>query len=333
MILDATLLTHHQSCARRPVLETDWYPRRWRPKTLFDLVLTRAILSLSSGTSAESCAETARVEFLERAANPGLDLEDGVDPYQQAKDWCVMYETILRVLAKITLLMVKTVGTVSLNSSTGWRGSSLVDDTGTLHRWVTVDRWDADALSREMHSWYTFGDMTAFKSPMMIHAIEIGQIRKGRRASAWARGWRHPSLSNVNGVHFKHRDGSSFTGWTAMHLADHVEYSADDWVDAMIRDRAGYALIHQANLNALSESALAAATGQMLVLGHEIQRAITERGSAPWNSLPMSRGACDSLIPCVWQSACYSENIVDLAATGLYTPREKATAIAVGKRG
>lgn len=326
MILDATSLTHRQDCARRHLLELDWFPRKWRAKHLFDFLLIRAILAISITKDPITMADEARTRFLESAANPGLDLPYGIDTYVVAKDWCAMLETIPRAIAKLSLLTIKPAGIVQLNSSTSWRTSSFVDDSGTLHRWLTVDRWNEDALAREMHGWHAFGDMAVLRAPMMIHAIEIGQMRKERRASPWARGWRHPSMPNVNGVHFKHRDGSSFSGWTAMYLADVSHIDADDWVEAMFRDRAVESLIHHVTLNAPSDGVCDDTRQQILIEAARMDEAAMGRVSMPWSAVPMSRGACDNLVPCPYQMACYSENIVDLAATGMYTRREKTVA-------
>lgn len=324
MIVDAHQLSHYQACQRRHLLELDWYPNKWRAKSLFDRVLTRAILAISNGGDPIASAEEASTTFLEIAANPGLDLSYGANSYQIAKDWCAMLGTIPRALSKLMLLTLRPSSVVQINSTTSWRVQSPADDSGTLHRWVTVDRWNEDALAREMHSWHVFGDMAVLRAPLMLHAIEIGRMSKGRRASSWARGWRHPSMPNINGVHFKHKDGSSYSGWTPMYLAEQANITADDWVEAMWRDHAVEALVHHLTLNAPSDAVCDDTLAQILIEARRMDAAAQERGSTTWRALPMSRAACDGLVPCPFQWACYGDNTIDLEVTGLYKRREKS---------
>jgi hypothetical protein len=323
MILSATALTHFQDCRRRHLIELDWYAHHHRPKTLFDRLLSRAIYKLSNGGDPVAEADEARTQFLEAAANPGLDQPYGTNTYQVAKDWCAMLETIPRAVATLVLLTVKPAGVVFLDDLTSWQTTSWMDDSGTLHRWITVDKWNEDALAREMHGWHAFGDMAVLRAPMMLHVIEIGQMRKGRRASQWARGWRHPSVANIHGVHFKHKDGSSYQKWTPLYLADAGDITPEDWVEAMIRDRVIDDVVHHVTVNAPSDAVCEDTVRQMLAEARRMRA--MEREGYDWTEIPMSRGACDGLVPCIWQDACYAvgaSKVVDLITIGLYTRKE-----------
>lgn len=325
MILDAHAVTSHQDCRRSYLLHLDYQRIQYRAKSLFDSQLRRAILRLSTPPPppvADICAD-ARTAFLTAAANPGLDLPPGADPYAIAKEWCALLETIPRAIARLVLLTLKPSATVQLFPSVGWRVLANMDDSGTLHRWITVDRWDADALAREMHGWYVFGDMAMLGAPMMIHAIEIGAVRNGRRASPWCRGWQHPHTPNLGWLRFRHADGTGFKGWTAVHLADHAhDITPDEWVDAMWKDGEALARVHHVLLNAPDDAVCEDTRAQLLMLASEMTQAAVERGSTTWRAVPMSRSACDGMVPCQWQDACYAPaDVTDPTTTGLYRLR------------
>lgn len=326
MILDAHAVTAHQTCRRSYLLHLDYQVIRYRAKSLFDSLLRKVILRLSAGDDAAAVSADARTAFLTAAASPGLDLPPGADPYAIAKEWCAMLDTIPCAIARLTLLVLKPSAIVQLSPSVGWRVLSNMDDSGTLHRWITVDRWDDDALAREMHGWYAFGDMAVLAAPMMIHAVEISGIRNGRRASPWARGWRHPTHANLGYLRFRHADGSPMKGWKPIHLADHArEITPAEWVDAMDHDGESIARIHHVMLNAPPDAVCEDTRQQLLVLAREMEVAACERASSTWRGLPMSRGACDGMVPCQWQYACYmggdADAVTDPTSTGLYRLR------------
>lgn len=323
MILDAHLLSTFQSCPRRGLLDADFRPIRWRAKSLFDACLRRAILALSDGGDPASCVSDAKASFLTAAASPGLDVPYGVSPYSIAKQYCAMLDTLIRSLGRVAIPVLHESPEVRLSPSTAWRPLSAADDSGTLHRWITVERWDADAIARELHSWYVFGDLTLVNVPMTLHAIEIGRTRKGRRESPWARCWRHPGLPNLK-MRFNRKDGSSFNGWKPVYLAESPSLDVAEWVDTLWEEGAAQALLHSIDIRVPGESVCADTRRQILLESARISTLLTERASAPWHSLPMSRASCDSLVPCPFQSACYSETLVDPAKIGLYSVKESS---------
>jgi hypothetical protein len=317
MILDAKLLSDLQSCPRKLLLSTDYEVLRWRAKSLLDACLRIGIQRITNGTDPAAAATDARATFLQSAANPGLDAPAGMDTYKLAKDYCAMLETILRATTKWSLPALSDSPVVHLNSTTGWQPLAASGVDGELHRIITVDRWDEATLSRELHSWYCVGDLCATRRPMTIHAIEIGQTRNGRRASAWARGWKHPAMANLR-MRFVREDGSQFKGWKPMYLADYPNSNVDVWVEQMHAEGVAEALVHHIPVALPSYSILSGTLSQMLLEARRASILLSERSSAPWASQPMSRGACDGLVPCPWQHACHDTDVTDPATTGLY---------------
>jgi hypothetical protein len=329
MILDAEQLASYQLCKRKLLLSADYRPAKWLPRSLFNACLRRAIVSLSAGVAPGQVATDAVAGFLEIAADPGLNVPYGANPYNIAKEWCAMLETIPRALGRITLLTLHEMGPVRLNSSLSWQPSAWADESGVMHRWITVDRWTQGDLAREGHGWYVMGDVAITRTPMMLHVVEIGSQRDGRRASDWARGWKHPGLASL-AMRFRHADGEKPKGWKAVYLADQPYADYDEWVDQMWREGVVEQLVHHIEITVPPDSVCDDTTRQVMQEAIRMREMLEERGSIGHLAVPMSRGACDLFIPCEFQEVCYSVKPVDPAATGLYqirsAERDKVTA-------
>lgn len=325
MILTARSLISLQSCPRRFLLESDYDVLRWRPKPLLDASLRRAILGISNGKpSVADAAKDAVADFLQSAANPGLDLPRGTDPYKVAMDYSAMIETILRSVTRWNLPPLAELPPVMFNSSAGWQPAAFTDPVaGELHRIVTVDRWDEAAAARELHGWACFGDLCATGLPMTLHVVEIGQRRAGRQSSPWCRGWRHPTMPNLR-MRFARVDGTAFKGWQPVHLADHRDLDRDAWTEQLYREGVATALVRRVPVAVPDPAVVTDTVRQMLMESARGDVLLSERGSGGWRAQPMSRAACDGMmmIPCPFQSACH-QTVTDISSLGLYRLRER----------
>jgi len=321
--LDAHSLSAWQSCRRRYALESEWRAVRYRPKLLFDMLLRRAIFLLSSAKGdAATLAADAKATFLQSAANPGLDLAPGVDPYRLAKSWCGMFDTLLATIAKTPLLVVRELAPVRLSSSLEWTPCSWSDESQQLHRWVTVDSWDEDQAARELHSWRTIGDIAATRLPLMLHVIEIGRATKDGRSTPWSRAWQHPTIHNFAYRFRKPTGGELGSGWLPYHYND-MRDDADEWATRLLDDGEWQRITHHLLLNAPTDAQCAATMRDVMLESLDIRGLVDE--DRLWHTLPMSRGACDGFVPCPWQPLCYSPEIVPLESLGLYQRRDNAT--------
>ena len=316
LTLSGQIVSDYQSCERRVLLGREWQAARWRPKVLLDHCLRLAIFEVSNGADPVACAEGATQRFVEACTDPGIDIIG--DPYSQAKDYCAMLETIIRSLGRIVLLKLQRLAPIALDDDTRWDPMAWADDSGELHRWITVSEWDHDVLVREVHGWHAFGDMAVLGLPMTLHAIHIGQMRRGRRASTWARGWLHPT---INRLRFRQVDGTAFHGWRAAHLADLNPARWDEWADQMFQEGVVTALIQHPRINAPSPAVCADTLRQIRSISAGMRFLI--ESEAQFHQLPMSRSACDGLVPCMWQHACYSETPADTTRFhGIYRSRQ-----------
>lgn len=321
-VVDAGRISDWQTCRRRYLLNADWRVLRWRPKSLFDACLRRGVLALSQGGEVDKTVADASSAFLESAANPGLDIPYGSNPFVIAKDWTAMLSTILPSLLRRGLPTLAAAAAVPLNGSVEWHTRAARGTDGMLHRWLTVDRWEPSDLSRELHSWWTLGDVAATRLPMVLHVIEIGQQRNGRRQSAWARAWKHPSMPSLR-LRFRRTDGSEFRGYLPFYLSDQARVSAEAWVEQMWQERAAEPLMHDAIAEVPDAATCDIILRDILAETIAMRAALTDRVSSPFSVWPMSRGACDGgRVPCPWQAVCYASQVTDPSSLGLYQRRQ-----------
>lgn len=314
-VIDANSLNTFQECRRKYLLSSQWRSLRWHNKSLLDYCLRQGIFQLSNGGKLEEVASEAKTRYMTIAAQ-GTENPDGVDPYQIALDQCALIETVLEALSRRTLFCLKDVPSARISDEVEWSFLATQDDSGTLHRWVTCSSYDDDFLTRELHSWRIFGDCCAAKQDMKLHVIVIGSILKGRRESYWTRAYQH---SHIRGkVKFSKKGGAKLEGdWSKIYLSQTDLYDARSWVDLMEQDQILDTLIHEV------EVSLPALQHQ-----HEFRRQVKteadqmqvwqERVENP-RLVPMSRSACDGIVPCPFRPVCYSNDVtMELDGLGLY---------------
>ncbi len=303
MILSAPLLTNLQRCPRLVILNADQAERRWYPKVLFDRCLRAGILALSQGGA--NAAGVAVEMFLKAAKSPGLDT--GRDPFTIAQDYIAMLQTILEAISRETILALKPGPRVVLDmpefDSGQWAGEAIwqcvcfQDDTGTLHRWATIDKIEDSAPMAELHSWYVSGDMLAARVPMQLHLVEIGSQRHGHQHTAWCKAYKHPAVAGR--FAFQKQDGRPLQGdWKPIWFQDSTANNAKDWVDMMERDNVR--LIRHLQLKQASEKLCARNVEHV-----RQEDARLEALPEDYKELPIFRPACDKPYPCQWQWKCY----------------------------
>lgn len=310
-----------QACRRRAVLAADWLPGRWRPKALFAMCIRRGIMLLASTATPDPRAVSTELqaEYMETAADPGLDVYDR-SPYHVARDYCALIDTVIHGLAHGPLPVLADHPPAPLNSTLEWRFTTPVDEAGRLHRFVVTDSWSNDSLTREVHSWRTIGDLVVSEAPLTIHAIVLGQSRHYRHHSAWARAFRHPSIPALR-VRFQSKDpkGESLRAWKPVWFVEQPAGDAAEWVELASEEGAIAPLLPTFNVAVPPPTTCAKVRAELSVEGAKLREALVERDSTRWREWPMSRNACDGLIPCPYQTACYGD-AVPLGAVG-FIPR------------
>lgn len=295
MLLTASVLASFQRCSRRWRLEQKYQTIRPKPVELFARILKQAIYELSCGRPKQEVSKRAQVRFLEVCAKPGISTQ--YDPYVLGYDFNSMLQTIVESISRTVLLALRPGPAVEIAPGIVWQCESWADESGLLHRWTIVDRWDNDKLSKELHSWPVFGDIAAAHAPMMVHVIEIGHVSKGHQNSPWCKCFKHPMMLGV--FRFQCRDGSKLKGnWLPLYFQDSNNNTPEKWVDLMFNDNVE--LIHHINVREPSNEHIEDSVRQIQVLVERMKAAKEE-----WYLEPMTRNACD-FTPCPWQPVCYN---------------------------
>lgn len=322
MELDATSISDFQACPRRYLLNLEWKPHRWRPRTLFMATLRAGILSISNGASVEDSAAESVARFMQTAVNPGLDVLG--DPYLIAKEWTSLLSSVLHTIAREIPTKLSMPPIVKVNSFLDWSPTAFIAD-GRLHRWITTDSWSPSDLPRELHSWWVLGDVCVLNLPLTLHILSIGSMRNGRRSSPFTRAWRHPGLVNLP-MRFKRKDGKEFEGWKPVYLSDN-KVSVESWTAQLIREGVTSDIIHNIPVNVPNDTQRSIVMRDILLESVRIREL-----TGGWMDQPMSRNACDGHVPCAFQDACYSSSpIIDISTLGLYRSREEKYALSGSK--
>ena len=321
-VIDAASITAWQSCRRRYLLSSAYYPHKWRPRSLLSSCLRSAIYEVSNGADPVTAAKDARVRFMQTAVDAGLDMPPGGDPYQLAKDCCAIIDVVPRCVAKLILLTVQPAPDIELEFDTHWHPLAWADDSGGLHRWVFTDRTDADRIHAEAISWYVAGDVMLARVPMTLHFVELGQMRKGRLRSPWTQAYRLSALRNSD-YHFRAKSGAALKGqWETLYLADNVHQDVDEWAERAWTEGAATSWMRHVDVKVSSEDACALTTKMVRDESREMRKALDSQWSRGWQQYAMARGACDGpFIPCVFQPACFAPQPVTIDKIGLYTKR------------
>lgn len=338
MVIDASILSSYQQCKRKHSLASTYRPRRWRPRPLFEHWLRYGFRALSNGAALLPTVAHCKASLLAACANPGLDTS--ANPYAQAKDWAAAIDTVLHTASRLTLLSIRDIPPVPLTPDLQWRLTSPVDDSGTLHRWIAVSRWDEDELSRAAHGWWVFGDMCALRANLMLHVVEVGQLRgKQRRDSVWTRAYRHPAIPHLP-LMFRKSDGSeAFGGRIPAYLADLPQQDVSAWVDQLFACGLAKEKMRHLTLACPGDDvcrdtvrqiiqearAMAESTAHPKATIQSVStHAASDHTSMDYARFPMSHSACDGNPPCPFQPVCYHPSYLSQAEildTGLYDPR------------
>lgn len=309
MILSAPLLTTLQRCERRFRFESTHKVQRIRPKELFDRLLREAVFAISSGAKTHEVAESACTVFLETAARPGLDILS--NPYTLSQDYCAMLRTVIEHISREALLKLGRAGVVTVGEH-AWAIQSFRDESGLLHRWTSVEKWDADAQYRELHSWHVYGDCAASGQGMWLHVVEIGRHSKGHQLSPWCRCFKHPAIARH--FRFRHLDGTPLEGaWKPVFYQDSDHQDAKVWVDLMQRDCV--TALHHLQIRDPHPEHVQQFRNDLPKIVSQLQSVDQD-----WTAVPMRRTSCD-IPPCPFQPVCYAPpGPVNIEGIGGFVP-------------
>ncbi len=153
--------------------------------------------------------------------------------------------------------------------------------------------------------------------PMTLHMIEVGRMREGRWRSPWTTAWQLPQLRNAV-YHFRSKHGKELQGaWEAVYLAEDKRLDVDEWSEKCHAEGQATTLVSHLQVVQPPEHLCAATTEMVKQEARDMRQAL----GFPWEHFPMQRVACDGLVPCAFQPACYSDTPVNIDSSGLFKRR------------
>ena len=299
MFVSAHGITLFQTCPRKWALMDKGEVGQWHAPALYSRILRETILELSRGGNLEQLSLGAAADFMNQAREPGLMVSPGQQPYSLAADFCAILKTSLWRISASLAGPLDPGPLIVLAPGLEWKVNAFSGQDGRLHTWRTVEHFDADVLSRELHSWYCFGDLAATGQPMTIHFVEIGRRSGNHQVTPWCRTFSHPVMPKR--FAFQKKDGTHIgRGWKAVWYADSSRNDPETWCSLMERD--GVDLLKNAPVRPVSAEQGREFKRQVLMEAARMQMV----RSTDWRALPMTRGACDLPAPCLFQHRCYS---------------------------
>jgi len=270
--------------------------KRWRPKSLFLVVLKQAIQRLSNGGTLDDIRTQAATEFMEKAARPGLDVHG--EPFVLASDFTAILQTVLTRVHACLVPSLKPGPSVVLADGITWSSRVLADPTGALHSWIAVESYTQQVLSKELHGWHVTGEIAATGMPMTLHVIEVGRQSGSHQHTPWCKAYAHPAIKRRFG--FQQRGGVPLAAsWKPVFYQDSSRNDPDTWVEMMARDEV--VAHHDVPVRAIRPDQAKQTCAEMVVEARRMEALL----KTDWRDEPKRRTACD-MPPCIWQTTCYS---------------------------
>lgn len=227
----AESITNLESCLRRALWAESFEPQQLHPTVILRKAIYEGLL-----TERDDCGEAAGEHVMELAGDRGFDIDTSVVHVS-------LYDTALHyaALADIIVTHLRDNGGKWSRPEPcdGHIPDCLRDPNGTLKRIILPSRWDEERQAQELHSWFNFAEMVAYRERMTMEVVILGQSRKARRHSAWSRGHLHPrnrQLRFKRNAHYGQRDKPFGENWIPVWREDHDQLTREQWLEAMEAD-------------------------------------------------------------------------------------------------
>lgn len=290
MSLSAEMLDSYDRCERRFAFSREWESKSISPLSL----LYRALESAIQAEDPEQVAKDITLEVAQKS-----ELQTGNENAFMIIRHCGFLAGIIATALREKFgLMTRLPPKHTTNFE--WESNLFQDHNGRNHRIVLVSHLDDDRIRAEAHGWATIGELAALESPLILTSIIIGASRKGRKHSAWTKGYLHPQNRSLRFA--KRERGNGFTSsWEECWREHKGEISTERWLGVMKEDGVLDELILS------REIAYRAEDHRMIAARREMVEIMGRMDSASESS-PMRRHSCDvtGRGSCEFQSVCYS---------------------------
>jgi len=229
----ADLLTNYETCDRKGFWSRNWSRRRLDATS----ILREALRVGVAEAEREDFGELAGETVMELGANPGMEMPSSHYLHESVIHHAALADTltcaIRRPQDKPWLLPPFWPAGIE-----GWASSAFMDPSGNkLRRIVLASSWNDDRHYSEVRSWHSLGEVAAFKLPMTMVVLVLGQHRDGRRSGPWTKGFLHPQNHKLRFRKKAKVTSEVFSDkWEQVWREDRGEISNRQWLQAMLED-------------------------------------------------------------------------------------------------
>lgn len=299
-------ITNLEMCLRRAL-----WGQQWEPKELHPTEILRRALFDGLTTPRQDYGEAAGEETMALCGDRGLARPPTI--HQSLYDIGIHHAALADLLA--THLRDNapwTIPETKVLADHPFSSKCLLQPDGTMVRVLLVSWWNEDRLMAELHSWMSLLPMALYGTPLTLQVLILGPSRRGKRHSAWTRGFLHPrnrKLRFKRNAHYGERDKPFGDNWIAVWREDRDEIDREVWLQAMQDD----AMLEELHLSI----PLAVPSGaNMQRLRTLIQRKTEQLEKLKGRPLP-NYSQCDSVInPCPFKECCWPDDVQPSESAG-----------------
>lgn len=229
----ADLLTHFETCDRKGYRSQRWERRRLDATT----ILRRAITAGVTEKDREDFGEAAGEAVMELASDPGMEMPASRHLYESVVHHAALSDVLTSAVRK-PKSPAWNIPPPTTFAGAPWTSSAFLAPTGDmLRRVVLATSWNDERHYAEVRSWHAQGEMAAYKLPMQLVVLVLGQHRDGKRSGPWTKGFLHPQNHKLR---FRKKSKATFETfsdkWESVWREDRGEIDTRQWLQAMLED-------------------------------------------------------------------------------------------------
>jgi hypothetical protein len=270
-----------------------FYALRWQRHKLHPTeALRMAVHAGLTDPEDQDHGQLAGDTIMQLAADRGLDVEGS--PFESAMHHAALADLIVTVLRDTGPSWGHPVD-VDIHGAK-WQSGAYVEPSGVrLRRVLLLNRWSFDRKNEETHSWRSLGEVCAYRLPMTMTVVLLGQSRDGKHHGPWSKGFLHPIARTLR---IRKRSGQSFNGYKTAWREEMGNISRDKWLDTMKADGVMPDILFDVNV----EVPFKETVSKIRQLAATKLRRIQKMEALP----ELNPSACWGITPCMFLQACWS---------------------------
>lgn len=303
--MDALLLSDLESCPRRGYWTRNWEARKLHPTE----ILRRSIAEALTDTDYPDKGKYAGELVMGYAGDRGLDIVS-THKYDIAVHFAALADILTTFLAsRGDYSRPKTVKGQNLT----WepyclqRGEELV-------RIILVDHLGEERQMSEGRSWFTLGEMAAYKMPLTMEIFLLGASSGNKRHSAWSKGLLHPRNRALRFKKQTQKVAGFKESWVPVWREDYAEIGRDAWLKAMEADGVIADVYRRVHVSRLDDERIAEIRG---IIERKTER-LYQIGEVP----DPNYSACDWPRPCPFRQCCFAEKMTSPEESAAFRRRQ-----------